>query len=53
MTRINIIATWVGILATFVVVFGGLAHAGRTDPEGRVESAHGAVHGVVISPFRG
>jgi hypothetical protein len=51
MARINIIATWVGILATYVVVFGSLEHAIRTDPVGRVEYAHAAVHGVVISPF--
>jgi hypothetical protein len=53
MSRITTIATWFGIVATFAVVFGGLAHAGHADPEGRVESAHGAVHGIVIPPFQG
>ena len=53
MSRINTIAAWVGIVATFAVVLGGLAHAGRSDPEGRAEPAYGAVHGVVIPPFRG
>ena len=52
MSRITTIATWVGIVMTFAVVFGGLANAGRTDPEGRVKSAYGAVHGIVIPPFR-
>jgi hypothetical protein len=45
MSRITTIATWFGIVATFAVVLGGLAHAGHTDREGRVESAYGAVHG--------
>ena len=53
MSRITTIATWVGIVATITVVFGGLVHASHTDPEGRVESAYGAVHGIVIPPFRG
>ena len=53
MSRIATIGTWVGIVMTFAVVLGGLAQAGHTDPEGRVESAHGAVHGIVIPPFRG
>ena len=53
MSRITTIATWFGIVATFAVVFGGLAHAGHADPEGRVESAHGAVHGIVIPSFQG
>jgi hypothetical protein len=53
MSQITTIATWVGIIATFVIVFGGLAHAGHADPEGRVEQAYGAIHGIVIPPFRG
>jgi hypothetical protein len=52
MSRITAISTWFGIVATFAVVFGGLAFASHTDPEGRVESAYGAVHGVVIPPFQ-
>jgi drug/metabolite transporter superfamily protein YnfA len=51
MTRTT--GAWVGIAATFVVVFGSLTHASHTDPDGRVESAYGAIHGVVIPPFRG
>ena len=54
MSRINAIAGYVGIVITVAVVFGGLIHASNTDPEGRVQSAHGAVHGIVIiPPFRG
>jgi hypothetical protein len=47
------IGAWVGIVMTFAVVLGGLTHAANTDPEGHVESAYGAVHGIVIPPFRG
>ena len=53
MSRITTLATWAVILTTFGIVFGGLAHAGHTDPEGRADSAYGAVHGIVIPPFRG
>ena len=54
MGRLTAIAGYVGIVTTFAVVFGGLMHAGNTDPEGRVTSAHSAIHGIIIiPPFRG
>ena len=66
MRRTNIIATWVGVVATLVLVFGGITYANKSDPVGHVianesdrgivvghESAYGAVHGIVIYPYRG
>ena len=35
-----------------IVARGANNHAGRADPSGH-ESAYGAVHGIVIPPFRG
>jgi hypothetical protein len=48
----SIVGVWLGIFAFMAIVFGGLSHAGRADTSGH-ESAYGAVHGIVIPPFRG
>jgi hypothetical protein len=46
------VGIWLGIFVFVAIVLGGVEHAGRTDPIGH-ESAYGAVHGIVIPPFRG
>ena len=46
------VLVWLGIFAVVAIILGGLDHAGRADPSGH-ESAYGAVHGIVIPPFRG
>jgi hypothetical protein len=46
------VGAWVGIFAFMAIVLGGLDYAGRTDPSVPHESAYGAVHGIVIPPFR-
>lgn len=43
---------WLGIFALMAIVLGGLDYAGRTDPSAPHEPAYGAVHGIVIPPFR-
>jgi hypothetical protein len=46
------VGAWFGIFAFMAIVLGGLDYAGRTDPSVPHESAYGAVHGIVIPPFR-
>ena len=51
MSKIKVIGTYVGILAFIAIALGEMVHADRTDPS-RVATAHIAVRGVVIAPFR-
>ena len=64
MTKGNVFLTLIGLAFLYAVVFGGLEHAAKTDPVGREpaigvdagvighEPAYGAVHGIVIPPFK-
>ena len=46
------VGAWLGFFAFMAIVLGGLDYAGRTDPSAPHASAYGAVHGIVIPPFR-
>jgi hypothetical protein len=51
MSKISVASSWLGIFVGIAIVFGAIAHSARTDPVGRVSTAHVAVHGIVISPY--
>jgi hypothetical protein len=64
MTKGKSLLALIGVTFFYAAVFGGLAYSAKTDPVGREpsvgvdigivghESAYGAVHGIVIPPFR-
>ena len=52
MSKTGAIVGWVAILSVMGIVFGEMAYAGKMDP-GYVNSAHVAISGAVISPYRG
>lgn len=47
----NIVLTVICLVAFYVVAFSSMSYRDRTDPY-RVESAHVAIHGNVIQPYR-
>jgi hypothetical protein len=52
MTARKIAVGLIVLAAFYTITFGGLAYSAKTDPY-RVDEAHGAVHGIVIYPYRG
>jgi hypothetical protein len=64
MIKGNGFAVLIGLLLFYATVFGGIAYSAKTDPVGHEptvgadvgiighERAYGAVHGIVIPPFR-